>query len=94
MAKLRILLQPPLDSLANLSSKGESVEVDTIYRVLEEICFAHQSLQAQLFIENGLSPFIHIFLNGKLIDHDNCKFQLIADNDELCLLTAIRGGSE
>lgn len=92
MVNLRIVLQPPLDTLASVSSDGESVKSDTVYGALTNICAAHHRLRERLFDGDGLSPFIHIFLNGNLVPTNKCKDQRIADRDELCLLTAIRGG--
>jgi sulfur carrier protein ThiS len=92
MVKLHIVLQPPLDALASLSGDSELVEADTVYGALADVSSRHPRMREQLFSEDGLSPFIHIFLNGNLVPAERCRQQVVADHDELCLLTAIRGG--
>jgi sulfur-carrier protein len=92
MVTLRIFLQAPLDTLASMSKEGEPIQAETVYGALIDICASHPRLHERLFNGKQLSPYIHIFLNGELVPTDKCKDQLIVDNDELCLLSAIRGG--
>jgi hypothetical protein len=88
-----MILQPPLDGLMNDSENQQKIHDHcTIYDALGEICESHPRLHEQLFRGNSLSPFIHIFLNGDFISSERYKDVHLVEDDELCLLTAIRGG--
>lgn len=90
---VRMILQPPLDSLANNAEDEQEIGNNcTVYGALSDICESYPRLREQLFQGEELSPFIHIFLNGDLIPSERCKDKHLAEQDELCLLTAIRGG--
>ena len=93
MTTLRIFLQSPLDTLiSGMKGETESVNADTVYGALIDICTSNPRLRDRLFNGEQLTPFVNVFLNGELVQPDKCKKQPITDDDELCLLFAIRGG--
>lgn len=90
---IQMVLQPPLDGLVNGSENQQKIRDHcTVHDALNDICVVHPRLREQLFQGDGLSPFIHIFLNGDFISSDRCRAVYLLEQDELCLLTAIRGG--
>ncbi len=93
MTILRVFLQSPLDTVVGVTKEEtKSINADTVYGALIDLCNSHPSLRNRLFNGEQLNPFINVFLNGELVQPYQCKQQPITDYDELCLLFAIRGG--
>lgn len=87
-----IVLQPPLDALFAAPPTHLQTRTGTLLGVLHELCDGQARASAQLLNGEGLSPFVHVFLNGAHVPAARVVQQPVQDGDELCLLTAIRGG--
>jgi sulfur carrier protein ThiS len=87
-----ILLQPPLDALFDSPPITLPSLNGTVLDVLQQICSGSERARTQILRETSLSPYVHVFLNGLPVPAAEVSQQPVAGGDELCLLTAIRGG--
>jgi len=92
MPKISVILHPPLDQVSGLNKGGSIVEGVTVLDALQRLTSRLPKLADVLFEDDNISPFIHIFYNGKEVNPQHCSIQRIQDGGEVELLTAIRGG--
>ena len=91
--RLSLAIQPPLDALFGpLPVDDYRPASPGLLDVLRELCRGSDAARAQVLAGNAVSPFVHVFVNGEAVAADAVPTRTLSDGDELCLLTAIRGG--
>ena len=91
--RLRLALQPPLDGWFPPGLEAFEAQGDTVQEVLAELDERHDGARTRLLgTDGGLSPYVHVFVNGTQVPPEAAAGQALRDGDELCLMTAIRGG--
>lgn len=91
MAKLSVVLQPPLDQFATGFSGRLEVDGETVLDALHAAVALAPSLAMSLFDGDSLSPFVHVFYNSAYVPAGECANH-VTGSGEICLLTSIRGG--
>ncbi|TKJ34888.1 MoaD/ThiS family protein [Blastococcus sp. CCUG 61487] len=89
---VQVILQPPLDSFADDGEDTLEIPASTVGEAVRSLCQRNVSLAEKILVDGALSPHIHIFHNGKLVPAEACETRRVENRDEVCLLTAIRGG--
>lgn len=76
---------------------GISVEVqpdgDKIINILEKMIVMFPELEEEIFTEEKeLKPFVHVYVNGKNIIHDNDLQTIVKETDQIALFPPVAGG--
>lgn len=76
---------------------GVTVEVlpegDRVVDVLDKMIEMFPELDQELFTEEKkLKPFVHVYVNGKNIIHDNDLETVIKESDQFALFPPVAGG--
>ena len=90
--RLSVVLQPPLDALLPDCGPEFHTEANLLLDAIRAMCADSAPSRQQILRDDQMSPFVHVFLNGKQVLPAAVTAQPIRDGDEVCLLTAIRGG--
>ncbi|AJQ93652.1 MoaD/ThiS family protein [Gynuella sunshinyii] len=90
--KLNIVLQPPLDALFPHVEDTFETQDGNLVATLTALCADSEAAQKQVLHGEELSPYIHVFINGRQVTARMLADVSLQEGDELCLLTAIRGG--
>jgi sulfur-carrier protein len=92
---LSVALQPPLDALFPPTFSGFDAQAERLHQALAELSALSRDPHALLLDGDAgiaVSPYVHVFVNGSHVPPAAVAAQPLKDGDELCLLTAIRGG--
>lgn len=76
---------------------GVTVEVtpdgDRVIDVLDKMCEMFPDLYDEIFTEEKkLKPFVHVYINGRNIVHDNDLETMVKDSDQFALFPPVAGG--
>ncbi len=76
---------------------GVTVEVkpdgDRVIDVLDKMIEMFPDLDEEIFTEEKqLKPFVHVYINGRNIVHDNELETLVKDSDQFALFPPVAGG--
>jgi sulfur-carrier protein len=76
---------------------GVTVEVkpdgDRVVDVLDKMIEMFPDLDEEIFTEEKqLKPFVHVYINGRNIVHDNDLETFVKDSDQFALFPPVAGG--
>lgn len=70
-----------------------SKEDDTVIDILEALIKMFPSLEEEVFKEDRtLKPFVHVFINGRNIIHENGLQTVVKSEDQFALFPPVAGG--
>lgn len=78
--------------------KGKSVEVpsqdgDTVIDILNTLIKMFPDLEDEVFTpERTLKPFVHVFINGRNVIHENGLHTKVSSDDQFALFPPVAGG--
>lgn len=76
---------------------GISVEVQTdgnrVIDLLEKMVAMYPELEEEIFTDDRvLKPFVHVYINGKNIIHDQNLETIVKESDQIALFPPVAGG--
>ena len=87
-----IQIPPPLRPHAG-GRDVVSVEAETVEKALEALVLAEPGLQARLYLNGALRPFVNVYLNDEDIRYLDDRFATaLKTGDNLALIPAVGGG--
>lgn len=70
-----------------------SEEGDTVIDILEELVKMYPALEEEVFTpERTLKQFVHVFLNGRNVIHENGLQTIVKADDQFALFPPVAGG--
>ncbi len=78
--------------------QGKSIDVpfqhgNQVIDILETLVSLYPALEAEVFTpERTLKPFVHVFLNGRNVIHENGLHTQVNDSDQFALFPPVAGG--
>ncbi|MEW9669300.1 ubiquitin-like small modifier protein 1 [Ammoniphilus sp. 3BR4] len=70
-----------------------SQEGDTVIQILEELIKKYPAYEDEVFTpERTLKPFVHVFINGRNIIHENGLQTIVKPDDQFALFPPVAGG--
>lgn len=78
--------------------KDKAVEVpsqdgDTVMDILEALIRKYPAMEEEVFTpERTLKPFVHVFINGRNIIHENGLQTKVKSGDQFALFPPVAGG--
>lgn len=87
-----IQIPPPLRPHAG-GRDVVSVEAETVEKALEALVLAEPGLQARLYLNGALRPFVNVYLNDEDIRYLDARFATaLKTGDNLAIIPAVGGG--
>lgn len=75
--------------IVEVPSQEESKVID----ILESLITMYPALEEEVFTpERTLKQFVHVFINGRNIIHDNGLQTIVRENDQFALFPPVAGG--
>ncbi|KIY21452.1 ubiquitin-like small modifier protein 1 [Mesobacillus subterraneus] len=76
---------------------GVTIEVlpdgDRVMDVLDKMCEMFPEIQEEIFTEEKkLKPFVHVYINGRNIVHDQELETIVKGSDQFALFPPVAGG--
>ena len=85
--RLSIVLQPPLDALfSSMADDQFEAKSGHLLGVVRELCDGSSAARAQVLNDEQLSPYVHVFVNGRPVLAAAAPTTVLHDGDELCLV--------
>lgn len=70
-----------------------SQEGDTVLDILENLIGMYPAFEEEVFTpDRTLKPFVHVFLNGRNIIHENGLQTIVKPTDQFALFPPVAGG--
>lgn len=70
-----------------------SQEGDRVIDILESLVRMYPPLEEEVFTpQRTLKPFVHVFLNGRNIIHENGLETIVKEEDQFALFPPVAGG--
>ncbi len=90
MPKIRVKLFANLREFTK--TKEIEIEGEKAKDILDKLCKKFPGLEDMLFKNNGLQPYVNVFLNGKNILESGGLEIPLKSNDEIAIFPPVSGG--